>query len=331
MMLQEQNSVLHQLHRAIITSPSSLPDTLFTFCILDTPTNNSWTFSRSNDPAWEAGGNYWVMPHFSFWSWPMPFIGTMDQALSRIERIEEETLWADKSDKAVWRGTAWYNSVANRDLRPALVLKSKGKEWADVQTLEWHNNAEDAANAIAIQDFCKYKFIIYTEGITYSGRLPFHQACASVIISPPISYLLHTTHLIHPVFSTSFLPQAKSPASSDIYDWWTSRWPQTYKASEANIVFVKPDWSDLEETILYLRRHPEIASGIAQRQRDTFKRYLSPAAEACYWRALIRGWSQVARPNYEDGSAGNWNVGGVDLDEGMRFETYALLGKLKSK
>jgi hypothetical protein len=87
----------------------------------------------------------------------------MDQALSRIERIEEETSWADKIDKAVWRGTAWYNSVANRDLRPSLVLKSKGKEWADVQTLAWHNNAEDASNAIAIHDFCKYKFIIYTE------------------------------------------------------------------------------------------------------------------------------------------------------------------------
>ncbi|PQE05967.1 DUF821 domain-containing protein [Rutstroemia sp. NJR-2017a BBW] len=253
---QEQHSVLHQLHRAIITSPNPLPDTLFTFCVLDTPTNNSWTFSRSNDPAWEAGGNFWVMPHFSFWSWPLPFIGTMDQALSKIDKIEKEMSWADKVDKAVWRGTAWFNSVANRDLRPSLVLKSKGKEWADVETLAWHNNAEDASNAVAIHDFCKYKYIIYTEGITYSGRLPFHQACASVIISPPIGYLLHTTHLIRPVFSTSFLPHPESRASSIAYDWWKSLWPHPYEASEANIVFVKPDWSDLEEAISYLPKSP---------------------------------------------------------------------------
>jgi hypothetical protein len=152
-----------------------------------------------------------------------------------------------------------------------------------------------------------------------------------VIISPPIGYLLHTTHLIRPVFSTSFLPQPESPSSSTAYDWWKSLWPHPYEASEANIVFVKPDWSDLEETISYLRSHPEIASGIAQRQRDVFKRYLSPAAEVCYWRALIKGWSKVARPNYEYGSVGTWNVGGDDVEEGMRFETYSLLGKLKPK
>jgi hypothetical protein len=87
----------------------------------------------------------------------------MDQALSKIEKIEKEISWTEKIDKAVWRGTAWFNSVANRDLRPSLVLKSKGKEWADVETLAWHNNAEDASNAIAIHDFCKYKYIIYTE------------------------------------------------------------------------------------------------------------------------------------------------------------------------
>jgi hypothetical protein len=103
------------------------------------------------------------MPHFSGWSWPKPFIGTLDQALSKIEIIEEETKWEDKIDKAVWRGTGQFNSVGNIALRPQLLEVTKGKSWADVELLQWGNNAVDAKNAIGIEDFCKYKYIIYTE------------------------------------------------------------------------------------------------------------------------------------------------------------------------
>lgn len=103
------------------------------------------------------------MPHFSGWSWPKPFIGTLDQALSGIDKIEKKTLWDDKIDKAVWRGTGQFNSVGNIALRPNLLHATKDKPWADVELLEWGTNAVDAKNAIRIEDFCKYKFIIYTE------------------------------------------------------------------------------------------------------------------------------------------------------------------------
>ena len=103
------------------------------------------------------------MPHFSFWSWPKPFIGTMDEALTKIERVEQETPWEKKSSKAVWRGTVWFNSIANLNLRPKLMQITKGKEWADVEEMKWENQGMTAKNAIAIEDFCKYKYIIYTE------------------------------------------------------------------------------------------------------------------------------------------------------------------------
>jgi hypothetical protein len=60
--------------------------------------------------------------------------------------------------------------------------------------------------------------------------------------------------------------------------------------SQANIVFIAPDWSDLESTVSWLRTHPAIAEGIAERQREVVEKgYLSEASEVCYWRALIRG------------------------------------------
>ena len=134
----------------------------FAFSVIDSPRLDAWSFSRSNHPD-IAGENYWVMPHFSFWSWPLEFIGTVNEALQKILVVERETPWEEKIDKAVWRGTAWFNSVGNTQLRPMLLERSKGKEWADVETLKWESGGEKAANAIPIEEFCRYKYIIYTE------------------------------------------------------------------------------------------------------------------------------------------------------------------------
>lgn len=86
------------------------------------------------------------------------------------------------------------------------------------------------------------------------------------------------------------------------------------------MIFVAPDWADLEETIEYLRANSDVAKGIARRQRElvTEMGYLSPAAEACYWRALMRGWASVVRTEEVKG----WE------EEGVRFETFVLRGEV---
>ncbi|KUJ18869.1 uncharacterized protein LY89DRAFT_613994 [Mollisia scopiformis] len=322
-MLYEREAILHQIYRALITSPEPIPDTIFTFSILDTVRENVWCFARSNDP--KIQGSYWVMPHFSFWSWPKSFIGTVDEALAKTDVIERDIPWSKKIDKVVWRGTAWFNSIGNNALRPNLIAATKGKDWADVQILEWGTNADSAKNALNIEDFCKYKYIIYTEGITYSGRLPYHQACASIIITPPPSYLMHNTHLMRPLFSSSL---SLSPGSKTNKQPNTdARWLKSYKASQANVVFVDPEWKDLEQTVMWLRAHPDVAEGIANRQRKMIAEagYLSPASEVCYWRSLIRGWSQVVEIDEE--VWGKWDSQGVENGEGIRWETFSLTGK----
>lgn len=114
------------------------------------------------------------MPHFSFWSWPLKFIGTIDQALKKIERVEKETPWEKKIDKAIWRGTVWFNPITNPELRKKLVEVAAKKEWADVESLDWETGGEKAKNVIRIEDFCKYKYIIYTEvRNALSQHLPF--------------------------------------------------------------------------------------------------------------------------------------------------------------
>ena len=59
---------------------------------------------------------------------------------------------------------------------------------------------------------------------------------------------------------------------------------------------MKRDYSDLPKKMSYYTKPSNIAKAqqIADKSRETFReRYLTPAAEACYWRALIRGWASV--------------------------------------
>jgi len=282
------------------------------------------------------------MPHFSFWAWPLPFIGSFARAAAAVDVLEARLSFGLKDPRAVWRGTKRYNSAHNPKMREDLLRVTAGKKWADVQELRWAvgDGAGDggaavrpkgarerggpvAANALMIEDFCRYKYVVHTEGITYSGRFQLHQLCGSVLLTPPVAWLQHTTHLIRPIFSSDLdLGDVGRGEGATKSRWKPSAgerraWPVHYSPREANIVFVAPDWSDLEATVAWLEAHPEVAEGIARRQRDLFVGggYFSPAAEACYWRSLIRGWARVARTNGE----------GWEDQEGVPWETFAML------
>ncbi|OBT66598.1 hypothetical protein VE03_03900 [Pseudogymnoascus sp. 23342-1-I1] len=305
-------AVLSQIYRAIITSPTPLPSTTFSLTVSDSPRSGSWSFARpalSATTSSEPATNHWPMPHFSFWTWPNPLVGPFDAVLDRISKIESATRWGGKIDKAVWRGTVWFSPIGNKELRKTLIKVAKGREWADIEHVRGdERNATTGVvtkgNHIAIEEFCRYKYVIYTDGVTYSGRLAFHQACASVLITPPPTYLQHTTHLLRPLYSPTLSPPP------DPHPEWPS-----HSAQDANIIFVRPDWSDLEDTIMWLREHPGVAEGIARRGREEVVRggLWGEAAEVCYWRGLIRGWASVAR---------GWE--GEEEVEGVRWEEWSV-------
>ena len=123
------------------------------------------------------------------------------------------------------------------------------------------------------------------------------QNCNSVIVAHEFEWIQHHQHLL--------VPDGESQ----------------------NYVLVRRDFSDLPEKIEYLTAHPEEAERIAGNSAHTFRdRYITPAAEACYWRRLVRGWGQVAwKPEfYRDNGAGkerNWR--------GVPFESFAIMRTLQ--
>lgn len=228
----------------------------------------------------------------------------MDERLARIDAIEEEVgSWDDKEDKAMWRGTPWFNPIGYPHLRKDLIAKTKGKNWADVAAL-------NASNALKIEDFCRYKYVVYTEGVTYSGRLPYHQACESVLISAPLTWVTTSAVLMRPIWAEELMGEGTKIRVVE------GTLPTVSRYEDANAIYVDPGFSNLEKLIGFLRAHPHAASRIARNQRVGVVKgdYLSLAAETCYWRALFHGWHSVATVNEDD-----WR--GL---EGERYETWLL-------
>lgn len=202
------------------------------------------------------------MPDFGYWSWPLDLVGEYNQIRQEIFYTEND--FFNKSRKVVWRG-----AVKTNKHRQNLLRVTAGKEWADVQAIRWASasklKTQDLGNALSMADHCQYQFVLQTEGHSYSGRGKYLQNCNSVVIIPKRTWIEpHHSLLI-----------ASGP--------------------QQNFVEIEEDFSDLEEKVEFLLEHPEEAYRIAQNGIMTFRdQALTPAAQVCYWRQLIRGWAEVS-------------------------------------
>jgi hypothetical protein len=80
----------------------------------------------------------------------------------RLDMRVREIEWEKKIPKALWRGAI----KTNKEVRGALARVTEGKPWADVKEITWKSNTEvnDPSAALAVADYCKYQFLIHTEG-----------------------------------------------------------------------------------------------------------------------------------------------------------------------
>lgn len=83
---------------------------------------------------------------------------------------------------------------------------------------------------------------------------------------------------------------------------------------------VERDFSDLGDKIEPLVRDTDAAKRIANNSVKTFReRYLTPAAEACYWRSLFGGYSRVWNSTVNPWSDRDGK------ERGLRYESFVLL------
>ena len=294
-------AVLGSIHRALVADPhrGSQRDIEFVFSVEDkvedvtNPDNPVWVFARS---ALEEA--VWLMPDFGFWAWDRPqnMLGPYDQVVERIERLDIP--WSEKKRQLVWRGKP---SFAPK-LRRALLDASRDKPWGDVKQVDWR----DKTNMIKMEDHCKYMFIAHVEGKntpffrleplligtgrSYSASLKYRQACNSVIVAHKLQYIQHHHYLLSP------------------------------SGPNQNYIEVERDFSDLSDKLEPLLTDPDSAERIANNNVKTFReRYLTKAAEACYWRSLFDRYGRVW-----NSTVPMWSEE-YQRERGLRYESFALL------
>lgn len=198
--------------------------------------------------------------------------------------------WRNKIPKLLWRG-----ATMGLPLRDHLIDVTTNKTWADVVAINWHDQESMAHDLKSLAEHCQYKYLMHTEGNSYSGRLKYLQLCQSVIIAHKMDWIQHH----HPLMQKS--------------------------GPDQNYVEIDRDLDSLEETILSLQSNSKDAQRIALNSMRTFReRYLTPAAEVCYWRYLIQQWSKVSfAPEFYNVTNGN------KVWRGVPVESYLLEGRLK--
>ncbi|KAJ9660867.1 hypothetical protein H2201_006759 [Coniosporium apollinis] len=278
---ERSNAILHSIHRALIAYPDPVPNIEFSFNIEDipnddeTPTGTTWALTRRKDQQ-----HLWLMPDFGYWSWFGGVVGSYERVLDKI--AEGKRLFMEKDQRVVWRGAGL------NEQRKTLLEVSKGRAWADIESIVWDDDPDKRKEMLPIHDHCRYMFVIHTEGRSYSGRLKYLLNCGSVVIIPePLTWVEYFHHLLIP------------------------------DGPRQNYVSVKADFSDLEEKINYYLSHLDEAQRIADNSVTTFReRYLTPAAQACYWRKLFEVWAaHSSEPEmYRKGEEKKWR--------GIPFETY---------
>ena len=284
-------ATLHAIHRSIISSPERIPDIEFCFNVDDKIDDKVplWAFARR-----ESDTHLWLIPDFGYWSWPETRVGSMHEV--RLKAMEKDAgyAWQRKIGKLMWRG-----ATMGLSLRERLLAVTDKKPWSDVKELHWHDATSMADDLKSMPEHCEYKYLMQTEGNSYSGRLKYLQNCASVIVSHPLDWIEHHHHLME------------------------SEGPQQ------NFVEVQRSFDDLQEKVTWLQHHDQEASKIAQRSLETFgERYLTPAAETCYWRRLFHGWASVsAKPRFykEENGTMVWRGLPVEsflLERRMDWEPY---------
>jgi hypothetical protein len=172
-------SVISQINRAVLGATAAgqkLPSIEFAVTVDDMAllpngddTHAIWSFTRRIIDGDQH--RLWMIPDMDY----QAFFGA-SYAETRSRAAQRESFLVDKIPKAVWRGVVWTNEWVRKPLMEA----TKGKDWADVEEVSWEADAKD--NMIPIEDYCRYAFIVHTEGRSWSGRLKHIMNCDSVPI-----------------------------------------------------------------------------------------------------------------------------------------------------
>ncbi|KAI9711988.1 MAG: hypothetical protein M1820_001696 [Bogoriella megaspora] len=280
-------AMLGSIHRAITAFPGKIPNIEFSMSVEDIADEENQRHTVWTMTRRDYESYQWLVPDFGYWSWDMDMLGSYQQV--RQEMADKAVPFEQKKPTALWRG-ANLNKI-----RSDLLNVSANKPWSEVEEVHW---GKPNNHFVRMADHCLHQYLIQTEGNSYSGRGKYLLNCNSVVIMHKRMWLENFEHLM------------------------------IGEGPNQNVVFVRDDFADLPEVMDALLKEPTKGRKIAENAAKTFRdRYLTPAAQACYWRRLFKTWSEISfEPKLydddwkEDPETGEYKA--TRRFRGVPYETY---------
>ncbi|CAD6583247.1 MAG: hypothetical protein TREMPRED_003509 [Tremellales sp. Tagirdzhanova-0007] len=255
------------VYRTLLTSPEPLPDVDFVIQTHDAGGGDYPHFVLDRTVEQE---HLWLMPDFGFFSWPEPGVGAYDQVRAETLNYEtvlelnatEASILGRKTKKLFWRGSPMV------EVRQDLLRASRDQPWSDVKELNWgavnqdeEGREQNNGDLKSPSEHCQFAFLAHVEG--------YLQQCRSIIVSQPLRYIQHYHHLLN-----------SDPTSP-------------YQ----NIVEVPLPLDEHLPSVMDGLLDPlnsESVERIAENSwRDMRERWISPAANECYYRYALRQYASV--------------------------------------
>ncbi|PWN45281.1 hypothetical protein IE81DRAFT_286031, partial [Ceraceosorus guamensis] len=284
------SALVHLFHTAMLSAPAdpSMPpvDLIMTPADKDgiSPEDGTWAVTKRLDAPRQKG--VWLLPDFGFAGWPEAGAPSYEEFFAEASQVESKWPWERKMDRAFWRGFAnWYPTRRDLLARTNITAKPDREVWADVKQTSFHDAVGgDFVPIVAPADHCQQKYLIHTEGNSYSGRSKFLLSCRSVVIAHPLEWTQH----FHPALD----PNSTSPDQNFIqlpgphFEGLEQTMAELWE-SDGKPVSWDPKDERRQRTL-----QDNSARTIADNQyRVMAGRYLTPAATMCYTRSALRAYA----------------------------------------
>ncbi|CAO1624644.1 unnamed protein product [Parajaminaea phylloscopi] len=305
-----QRALLALLNNAIVSDPafaSGIQNSTGTSDLLPPVDIVMSTGDRDGFPGYDEGPGWvltkrikdakavgtWLTPDFGFLGWPEAQSPTYPEVVDLQRKEEEMWQWQRKDDRAFWRGFPNYYPI-RKDLmertREASHLPAGHEDaWADVfATTFGGETGPEYRPLVKLEEHCRRKYLIHSEGNSYSGRSKYLFSCRSITIAHPLEWTQH----FHPaLISDPNNPkqnyiELKGPGFDGLEETVRGLWESDGRQSGSQGWWAKAK----AKGVLGDRSAIQIADNARDSLRD---RYLTPAATACYWRAALEAYSQA--------------------------------------
>mmetsp|Transcript_148602 Transcript_148602/g.477096 ORF Transcript_148602/g.477096 Transcript_148602/m.477096 type:complete len:446 (-) Transcript_148602:83-1420(-) len=211
-----------------------------------------------------------LYPDFTFNTWPESvcppershaygFLFDAFRQRAAAEEVAGPEGWNGKEDVLFWRG----GRIGNRD-RDLAVQRLAGQPHVDVQFMDWRSVSVTGINAapgcMGLLEQCKYKYLAFLNGNTYSSRFKFELLCGSCVFASRQAWVEWWSHLFEP---------------------------------GKDFVEVAQDFSDAPARLAEVRGRLDGGRAVAQRGRAKALAVLSEDAVDCYWLRLLELAAEV--------------------------------------